>query len=151
MFISQSSSRAWQIHTISLFQILYLFWGCSVKIFCFAVMSEDMVKDGYVEIVNVDISSVAIDMMRRKYEHIPELQCIVTNELQLFKYILISVLAKTNIFVVNFFYGTQQICKWMLGIWVSSRMNHLVVSLTKARFILYALSKKFLFQFSFVF
>ncbi|VFQ61452.1 unnamed protein product [Cuscuta campestris] len=39
-----------------------------------AVMSEEMVKDGYVEIMNVDISSVAIDMMRRKYEHVPELQ-----------------------------------------------------------------------------
>ncbi|CAH9122932.1 unnamed protein product [Cuscuta epithymum] len=39
-----------------------------------AVMSEEMVKDGYVEIVNVDISSVAIDMMRKKYEHVGELQ-----------------------------------------------------------------------------
>ncbi|CAH9085372.1 unnamed protein product [Cuscuta epithymum] len=37
-------------------------------------MSEEMVKDGYVEIVNVDISSVAIDMMRKKYEHVGELQ-----------------------------------------------------------------------------
>ncbi|KAM7509033.1 hypothetical protein LguiA_019486 [Lonicera macranthoides] len=34
--------------------------------FNFAVMSEDMVKDGYEDIMNVDISSVAIDMMRRK-------------------------------------------------------------------------------------
>ncbi|KAJ8421343.1 hypothetical protein Cgig2_018511 [Carnegiea gigantea] len=39
-----------------------------------AVMSEDMVKDGYEEIMNIDISSVAIDMMRRKYEHIPQLK-----------------------------------------------------------------------------
>lgn len=39
-----------------------------------AVMSEDMVKDGYGEIMNIDISSVAIDMMRRKYEHIPQLK-----------------------------------------------------------------------------
>ncbi|XP_070043264.1 uncharacterized protein [Nicotiana tomentosiformis] len=39
-----------------------------------AVMSEDMVKDGYEEIVNVDISTVAIDMMRRKYEHVPQLK-----------------------------------------------------------------------------
>ncbi|KAI7746767.1 hypothetical protein M8C21_025277 [Ambrosia artemisiifolia] len=34
-----------------------------------AVMSEDMVKDGYEDIMNVDISCVAIEMMRRKYEH----------------------------------------------------------------------------------
>ncbi|KAJ8748772.1 hypothetical protein K2173_011327 [Erythroxylum novogranatense] len=38
-----------------------------------ALMSEDMVKDGYEDVVNVDISSVAIDMMKRKYEHAPQL------------------------------------------------------------------------------
>ncbi|XAR63483.1 Endothelin-converting enzyme 1 [Bertholletia excelsa] len=41
-----------------------------------AVMSEDMVKDGYEDITNIDISSVAIDMMRKKYEHIPQLKYI---------------------------------------------------------------------------
>ncbi|MFS7905806.1 putative endothelin-converting enzyme 1 [Helianthus anomalus] len=39
-----------------------------------AVMSEDMVKDGYEDIMNVDISCVAIEMMRRKYEHVPQLK-----------------------------------------------------------------------------
>ncbi|XP_050943938.1 uncharacterized protein LOC103499963 isoform X2 [Cucumis melo] len=39
-----------------------------------AVMSEDMVKDGYEDIMNVDISSVAIDMMKRKYQFIPQLK-----------------------------------------------------------------------------
>lgn len=39
-----------------------------------ALMSEDMVQDGYEEIMNIDISSVAIDMMRRKYENVPQLQ-----------------------------------------------------------------------------
>ncbi|KAI5681546.1 hypothetical protein M9H77_02774 [Catharanthus roseus] len=39
-----------------------------------ALMSEDMVKDGYEDIMNIDISSVAIDMMRRKYEHVPQLK-----------------------------------------------------------------------------
>ncbi|XP_022770125.1 methyltransferase-like protein 13 [Durio zibethinus] len=39
-----------------------------------ALMSEDMVKDGYEDIMNIDISSVAIDMMRRKYEYIPQLK-----------------------------------------------------------------------------
>ncbi|XP_008232230.2 PREDICTED: methyltransferase-like protein 13 [Prunus mume] len=38
------------------------------------IMSEDMVADGYEDIMNVDISSVAIDMMKRKYEHIPQLK-----------------------------------------------------------------------------
>lgn len=67
-----------------------------MKIFCFVVMSEDMVKDGYEDIVNVDISSVAIDIMKRKHEHIPQLQCIVTNELQLFKYALFYVFGKND-------------------------------------------------------
>ncbi|XP_024025823.1 methyltransferase-like protein 13 [Morus notabilis] len=39
-----------------------------------AVMSEDMVEDGYEDIMNVDISSVAIEMMRRKHESIPQLK-----------------------------------------------------------------------------
>ncbi|MED6119283.1 hypothetical protein PIB30_010526 [Stylosanthes scabra] len=39
-----------------------------------AVMSEDMVKDGYESITNIDISSVAIQMMRTKYDHIPQLK-----------------------------------------------------------------------------
>ncbi|CAL5085161.1 unnamed protein product [Urochloa decumbens] len=39
-----------------------------------ALMSEDMVSDGYVEIVNIDISSVVIEMMRKKYFDIPQLQ-----------------------------------------------------------------------------
>ncbi|KAK2977828.1 hypothetical protein RJ640_017492 [Escallonia rubra] len=44
------------------------------KIIVFVVMSEDMAKDGYEDIMNVDISSVAIDLMRRKYEHVPQLK-----------------------------------------------------------------------------
>ncbi|KHG02599.1 Methyltransferase-like protein 13 [Gossypium arboreum] len=39
-----------------------------------ALMSEDMVKDGYEDIMNIDISSVAIEMMRRKYEFVPQLK-----------------------------------------------------------------------------
>ncbi|CAI9102933.1 OLC1v1001328C3 [Oldenlandia corymbosa var. corymbosa] len=39
-----------------------------------ALMSEDMVKDGYEDIMNIDISSVAIDIMRRKYEQVPQLK-----------------------------------------------------------------------------
>lgn len=39
-----------------------------------ALMSEDMVTDGYVEIVNIDISSVVIEMMRKKYFDVPQLQ-----------------------------------------------------------------------------
>ncbi|GJX96369.1 methyltransferase-like protein 13 [Tanacetum coccineum] len=41
-----------------------------------AAMSEDMVKDGYESIMNVDISCVAIEMMRQKYEHIPQLKTL---------------------------------------------------------------------------
>jgi hypothetical protein len=43
-------------------------------------MSEDMVKDGYENITNIDISSVAIEMMRRKYEYVRQLKCIHLKE-----------------------------------------------------------------------
>lgn len=49
-------------------------------LFCVVVMSEDMVDDGYENIMNVDISSVAIDLMRRKYEQMPQLNCILLEE-----------------------------------------------------------------------
>lgn len=48
--------------------------------FYFVVMSEDMVKDGYEDIMNIDISSVAIDMMRKKYGNIPQLKCILLKD-----------------------------------------------------------------------
>ncbi|XP_050212044.1 uncharacterized protein LOC126662188 [Mercurialis annua] len=38
-----------------------------------ALISEDMVKDGYTYVMNTDISLVAIDMMRKKYENVPQL------------------------------------------------------------------------------
>ncbi|XP_028797220.1 EEF1A lysine methyltransferase 4-like [Neltuma alba] len=37
-------------------------------------MSEDMVQDGYEDIMNIDISAVAIDMMKKKFEYIPQLK-----------------------------------------------------------------------------
>jgi hypothetical protein len=40
-------------------------------------MSEDMVDDGYTEIMNIDISSVVIEIMRKKHFNIPQLQCIL--------------------------------------------------------------------------
>ncbi|XP_051124304.1 uncharacterized protein LOC127246787 isoform X2 [Andrographis paniculata] len=36
--------------------------------------AEDMVKDGFEEITNIDISSVAIEMMKKKYENVPQLK-----------------------------------------------------------------------------
>ncbi|XP_024522994.1 EEF1A lysine methyltransferase 4 [Selaginella moellendorffii] len=38
-----------------------------------AVMSEDMVSDGYQNIVNVDYSSVLINALQFKYKHMPQL------------------------------------------------------------------------------
>uniref|UniRef100_A0A8I7B2S8 Methyltransferase type 11 domain-containing protein n=1 Tax=Hordeum vulgare subsp. vulgare TaxID=112509 RepID=A0A8I7B2S8_HORVV len=38
------------------------------------LMSEDMVADGYMEIINIDISLVLIEMMRKKYFDLPQLQ-----------------------------------------------------------------------------
>ncbi|KAJ6852337.1 methyltransferase-like protein 13 isoform X1 [Iris pallida] len=39
-----------------------------------SLMSEDMVKDGYDDIINIDISSVVIEIMTRKCAHIPQLK-----------------------------------------------------------------------------
>ncbi|KAG2260823.1 hypothetical protein Bca52824_080117 [Brassica carinata] len=39
-----------------------------------SLMSEDMVKDGYEDVMNVDISSVAIEMMRTKHASVPQLK-----------------------------------------------------------------------------
>ncbi|XP_050387751.1 uncharacterized protein LOC126804039 [Argentina anserina] len=39
-----------------------------------AVMSEDMAKDGYEDIMNIDISSVVIDLMKTRNKHIPQLK-----------------------------------------------------------------------------
>jgi ubiquinone/menaquinone biosynthesis C-methylase UbiE len=37
-------------------------------------ISEDMVCDGYQDIVNIDISAVVIEAMREKYKDMPQLQ-----------------------------------------------------------------------------
>ncbi|EFJ28149.1 hypothetical protein SELMODRAFT_94369 [Selaginella moellendorffii] len=39
-----------------------------------AAISEDMVNDGYQEIVNIDISTVVIEAMHQKYQHVPQLK-----------------------------------------------------------------------------
>jgi RAT1-interacting protein len=48
-----------------------LFFGC-VKL---AAISEDMVKDGYQNIMNIDISAVVVEAMTAKYKDIPQLKC----------------------------------------------------------------------------
>jgi hypothetical protein len=40
-----------------------------------AVFGEDMVDDGYQDVVNIDISSVVIDQMKKKYREKPQLKC----------------------------------------------------------------------------
>lgn len=41
-----------------------------------AAFSEGMVDDGYTDVVNIDISSVVIDAMKKKYTNRPQLKCI---------------------------------------------------------------------------
>lgn len=38
--------------------------------------SEGMVGDGYEDVVNIDISSVVIEAMKKKYSNRPQLKCI---------------------------------------------------------------------------
>ncbi len=40
-----------------------------------AAISEDMVKDGYQNIMNIDISGVVVEAMTAKYKDIPQLKC----------------------------------------------------------------------------
>lgn len=64
-------------------------------------MSEDMVNDGYEEIVNVDISTVAIDMMKRKYEHVPQMKCMVAEETSQFWFRSLFTVLMRQIFVIK--------------------------------------------------
>ncbi|KAK8966943.1 hypothetical protein KSP40_PGU012452 [Platanthera guangdongensis] len=41
-----------------------------------STLGEDMASDGYLDIVNIDISSVVVEAMRQKYEDKPELKYI---------------------------------------------------------------------------
>lgn len=62
------------------------------KMFYLVVMSEDMAKDGYEDIMNIDISSVAINMMKTRNKHIPQLKCILLKTSLLQFYIVFSML-----------------------------------------------------------
>lgn len=39
-----------------------------------SLMSEDMMKDGYMDILNIDISYIVIEMLRKCYAHTPQLK-----------------------------------------------------------------------------
>ena len=74
-------------------------------------MSEDMVKDGYEDIMNVDISSVAIEMMRTKHASVPQLKCTTLYISSFCCFFCLKNYVKEEAFI-----DTQQICKWMLEI-----------------------------------
>ena len=40
-----------------------------------AAFSEEMVSDGYEDVVNIDISTVVIEAMKKKYSNHPQLKC----------------------------------------------------------------------------
>jgi hypothetical protein len=42
-----------------------------------AVFGENMIDDGYQDVVNIDISSVVIDQMKKKYHDKPQLKCMI--------------------------------------------------------------------------
>ncbi|KAG0631146.1 hypothetical protein M758_1G230900 [Ceratodon purpureus] len=52
-----------------------------ICLLCFVevVLSEEMAKDGYQRIMNVDISDILIKILIDKYKHMPQLQCKVLN------------------------------------------------------------------------
>lgn len=48
-----------------------------------SVMSEDMVMDGYKDVVNIDISPVVIEAMQKKYLNVPQLQYMTMDVLDM--------------------------------------------------------------------
>ncbi|KAF9675546.1 hypothetical protein SADUNF_Sadunf09G0043400 [Salix dunnii] len=76
-YIQEAKSFDWYQHYSSLRPIVRRYIPTSSRVLMVgcgnALMSEDMVEDGYENIMNIDISSVAIDIMRRKYEHVHQL------------------------------------------------------------------------------
>lgn len=50
----------------------------------FAAFSEGMADDGYENVVNIDISSVVIDTMQKRYANRPQLKCICLISLCIF-------------------------------------------------------------------
>lgn len=55
---------------------MYLHILLSGYMFVSAAFSEGMVDDGYDEVVNIDIASVVIEAMQKKYSSRPQLKCI---------------------------------------------------------------------------
>lgn len=50
----------------------------SILCVLFAAFSEGMVDEGgYMDVVNIDISSVVIEAMQKKYQDRPQLKCIL--------------------------------------------------------------------------
>ncbi|KAJ6895786.1 EEF1A lysine methyltransferase 4-like isoform X2 [Populus alba x Populus x berolinensis] len=76
-YVQEAESFDWYQHYSSLRPFVRRYIPTSSRVLMVgcgnALMSEDMVEDGYENITNIDISSVAIDIMRRKYEHVHQL------------------------------------------------------------------------------
>jgi SAM-dependent methyltransferase len=76
-----------------------------------SLLSEDMVKDGYEEVVNVDISSVVIEQMREKHVDIPQLTCSVF--IDNFKLIVCELWFLCKVYLLGVL--CFKISRWMLG------------------------------------
>ncbi|KAL3580093.1 hypothetical protein D5086_017928 [Populus alba] len=76
-YVQEAESFDWYQHYSSLRPFVRRYIPTSSRVLMVgcgnALMSENMVEDGYENITNIDISSVAIDIMRRKYEHVHQL------------------------------------------------------------------------------
>ena len=42
-----------------------------------AVFGENMIDDSYQDVVNIDISSVVIEQMKKKYHDKPQVKCLI--------------------------------------------------------------------------
>lgn len=84
-------------------------FNCSID---FAAFSEYMVGDGYEDFVNIDISSVVIEAMQKKYSNRPHLTCVyllfVWANLQFMIFYDCSSLIKDNIVNLHISYKPKE-------------------------------------------
>lgn len=50
---------------------------CFINLFFLVAFSEGLADDGYRDVINIDISSVVVEAMQKKYSNRPQLKCIL--------------------------------------------------------------------------
>lgn len=84
-----SGSTSWSSLPLVSSDLSAFFFHFHCFFFMIAAFSEGMVNDGYREVVNIDISSVVVESMQRKYNDRPQLKCIFCKFYECFCFIIV--------------------------------------------------------------